>query len=326
MADASVLDRPAQPAAPVADFSLANRAVLVYYTKNGWSGAKRDDAVTREVARNKQANENLGHFYKHLLAREALQEVKATCQAAYEDHLDRTFAWKNNGVRLLPAAGIDAYDLAQQGFKAKLEQALNRLQASWDDWKDKARQDKTGLGQMFRESDYPPFPKVRRSFRVDFKIDNLPPDPTDFRLSCGDAVLARIKENARADTEAVLKDTVADAAERIADTIGLMADGLSRFKREFTKDEAGKVQQKTTGVFRDSLVGNVRRLAGLLPSLNLTDNPRLRDLAERIERDLCAWDADDLKDNDATRAEVATKAAAIAKEASAILAKVDDFI
>jgi hypothetical protein len=90
-----------------------------------------------------------------------------------------------------------------------------------------------------------------------------------------------------------------------------MAEKLKAFKPAQGGDRA-------EGIFRDSLVENVRELVAVLPSLNITGDPTLAAVAARMEA-LCRDDADELRDNAAARASVAA-------EADAILADVGQFL
>ena len=72
------------------------------------------------------------------------------------------------------------------------------------------------------------------------------------------------------------------------------------------------------GSFRDSLIENTVELASLLPRLNVTGNTKLNELARRIDQELCQYQPDILRENDAARIDVAAQAKAIAKDAAAI--------
>ena len=61
---------------------------------------------------------------------------------------------------------------------------------------------------------------------------------------------------------------------------------------------------KAEGVFRDSLVENIRELAELLPAFNLTGNAKLTALTERIKNELCVEEAADLREHEDVRKEV----------------------
>ena len=79
--------------------------------------------------------------------------------------------------------------------------------------------------------------------------------------------------------------------EEIVKHVGKMATVLAEF-------ELGTGQ---AGSFRDSLVGNVRKLAELLPAFNLTDDARLTQIIERIKSELCVEEAEDLRKNEDVR-------------------------
>ena len=69
-----------------------------------------------------------------------------------------------------------------------------------------------------------------------------------------------------------------------------------------------KLQDKE-GIFRDSLVTNIRDLCELIPRLNFTDDARLEELRTQAEKDLAAYDPEDLRKNQFARMETADAAA-----------------
>lgn len=313
------------PAAVAPAFSLRNRAMLVFYTKTGWSGARRDAEASREVAQAHGSDEQWGHFYKHLMAKEALQKVKAATQAAYEDHLDRTLPWqgKGSGVRILDCRGLFDYEANQTQGAQNVERALDELVTLWEDHKAEA---KAKLNGLYRESDYPSAQKVREKFKVAYRLAPLP-DTSDWRIDVGDDVLARLQQNAQDDANAAIREAMRVPVERIVSVVGNMAKRLKEKRETITVVDAdGKTKQKRLGVFHDTLVENVRSLASMLPSLNLVDDPRLTALAAQITTDLCAFDADELKANDQLRANVAAKAEQITREADEIAKTMEEFV
>jgi hypothetical protein len=60
--------------------------------------------------------------------------------------------------------------------------------------------------------------------------------------------------------------------------------------------------------FRDSLVENVRDMAGIIPAMNITGDSRLDDIARQIGMKLSVTSADELRKDDGKRAEVADAA------------------
>ena len=140
------------------------------------------------------------------------------------------------------------------------------------------------------------------------------PDADDFRSELDEDTVAEIKASLKAGEARVLDGAMQNTVERIVEAVGHMAKKLAEFKPSTGKGV------KAEGIFRDSLVENIRELAALLPAFNLTNDPRLTVITERIERELCAEDADYLRENDQVRAEVKKSADEIVEAVSGLFA------
>jgi hypothetical protein len=86
-----------------------------------------------------------------------------------------------------------------------------------------------------------------------------------------------------------------DAWERLAETVSHMHARLA---------EPG-------AIFRDSLVNNTRELVDVLARLNVTGDVQLEAFRSQVSMELCAIDAQGLRDDPNARQDVATKAQAI---------------
>ncbi|MBX8803295.1 hypothetical protein HBA92_21450 [Ochrobactrum sp. MR28] len=73
--------------------------------------------------------------------------------------------------------------------------------------------------------------------------------------------------------------------------------------------------EKSEGVFRDSLVENIRDLITVLPALNITGDPELTAMAEKL-KPLAEHNASTLRDNPTIRRDVADEAAKIFQSVS----------
>ena len=81
-----------------------------------------------------------------------------------------------------------------------------------------------------------------------------------------------------------------DAWERVTTVLAKMIERLNEYTPSAGKGDRAK------GIFRDSLVENVRELIAVLPSFNLTGDSFLATLADRMERELCAHEAEELRE------------------------------
>jgi hypothetical protein len=157
------------------------------------------------------------------------------------------------------------------------------------------------LNGLFNEADYPSAETIREKFKLELQV--LPfPDADDFRSDLDEDTVAEIKAQLQNTTATVIDTAMKSVVDQIIDAVGKMATKLAEFK------PSGGKGDKAEGVFRDSLVENVRDLAELLPAFNLTNDPRLDAIAARIKNELCVEDAKDLREHDEARAAVAKSA------------------
>lgn len=288
---------------------FSKRAMLCGLHISQFTGRKRDKEITREVNDAHNAARDAGNFHKRLLPKAALAKINSAVGAAREEHEKRTLPWADDGLRILTAKGYFDYGRAMSPIKAEFDSAVRDFIAGYDSYVAEARHELNG---MFKDSDYPSAAELPSRFSFRWKI--LPaPDAGDFRVEIGDAEAEAIRADIEARNKEATQDAMRDAWRRVAERVGLMADKLAAYKPAQRKGD------KAEGIFRDSLVENVRELVSLLPALNVTNDPRLDDIAARMARELCTVDAEGLRESDSIRAGVAAKAEAIVKDISAYL-------
>jgi hypothetical protein len=144
---------------------------------------------------------------------------------------------------------------------------------------------------------------------VDVEIKPIP-EAGDFRTKLADNTLKAITKDIERRTEERIKAAVQNCFERVADVTTKMAERLNAY-------EDAEGQQ---GTFRDSLVYNCVELADLLPSLNITDDPKLTDLAKQLKADLGQHSPEILRSDAKVRKQTAMKAEKLAKKVGAYLA------
>lgn len=298
--NASALD-----AAPLTAAGLTSRAMLSALKVTQWTARKLDKAATTKVVADAGAHSNAGRFNKTLVAPEALARIVSATNKAREVHYARTLPWLDDGARILPAAGYADYSAAMRTVRQDFEEAAREFIAAYPGFREAAR---TRLGTMYQPADYPEVADVEARFSFSIRVMPLP-DATDFRVALPQDVLDAIKADAAQDSRNALAGAMADVRARVVETVGRMAERLAAYKPATNTDKA-------EGVFRDSLVDNVRELADVLPSFNLTGDAGFAALIERIRGQLCGLDAAALRNDPAARAETAAAAAAIVADVS----------
>lgn len=277
--------------------SITTRAMLARVTIRSWGGRALDRKVTEEVAEQHGVSTEAGRYNKQLVPKARLEGIVKASGAIRQYHYEHTLPWADDGARVLPAAMFETYREGMFARKDVFDAAVADFCAAWPEIMEEAKRE---LGSLFRPGDYPSDPAALFGVR----LGTMPmPDATDFRVSLGDADVSAIKRQIEEDTTAALQAAVADTIGRIRGVVGAMSERLRAYR---VNPETGKQE----GVFRDSLVGNVRDLVMILPGLNLTADPAIARACEEM-RVLCAYEADELRTHPGKRADTLAAADSI---------------
>jgi hypothetical protein len=297
------------PSPPSISATLASRAVVVSLRISQWSGRRLDREVTDEVIREHDAADDAGRFNKLLIPKKELAPIETIVSSTRAEFLKRTLPWLDNGQRIMNAAALFENDRWLSGQLRKFDAAVDEFVAAYPRLVSEAPNRMSGL---YKFSDYPAHETLRSRYSMELK--KLPvPTPDDFRVAMSDSQAEVIRADIERQVQEGAAAAVKDVYRRVADVTGRMAERLTAYK------PATRKGKKSEGVFRDSLVENVRDLIGVLPSLNITGDPELTAIVDRLVP-LVAWDAKELRENDAVREDVAKKAQQILEQVSGFLA------
>ena len=294
--------------------SLSERAMLVDFTVRCWTANVHDKAVSEEVARGHGASSRrVGRYQKQVLPEEALEEVAGIARAASRDNARLTLPWTQKGERILSSAaymdvpGREGYATLMRRHRAAFDAAVERFVVEYPRYVAEAP---ARMGSLYKPSDYPDTTHVRGKFNLGYQIAPLP-DPQDFRVQLGDeeraavvAQLEAVQQDALAGAQRALVERLYAAVERVAERLtaySVSCDGVA-------------------GAFRDTLVTGLRELVGLVPALNIAEDPGLEALRTQIETQLCAYDPDVLRESEQVRLSTAEAADQILEQLDGYLA------
>lgn len=280
--------------------AISSRAMLASINISVWEARKQDKALTHEINAAHNAADDAARVHKSLIARKAFADIDAVAREARRMHYARTLPWADSGTRLLSNEGFAAWSDRVADLGARFDAAADAFDSAYPALYAQARIDLNG---MFKEEDYPNPRDIRRRFSFSRRIWAMP-TAADFRIDLANGESDRIRAEIQAEIDATMKAANRDIAERVETVVSAMVDKLGAYK------PAAKKGEKSEGIFRDSLVENIRDLAGLLPSLNVTGNVKLADIGARLAA-LGAPDAAQLRDSDNIRTSTAAAAAAI---------------
>lgn len=289
--------------------TLAHKAVLANLTLRRWGERKFDKPAAAEVLDNHKAERACGSFSKRLLNQKALEDLRVVWAAARSYHYEKTMPWFDKGPRVLPTVFYFDYAKRMGELKTQWDAAVHKFISGYPDWCTQAEKE---LGDLYNASDYPNVSVVEAAFGFEISFNEMPNG--DFRTDLDPAVTKELKTNLHQQIESTYQNAMNSVAERVLDVVSHLSEKLKDFKPADKKKGT-----KAEGSFKDSLVGNVKELADLLPAFNLTNDPKLTALHKAIVDKLCAHEADDLREDQALRKQVA-------KDAKNILQQVEDFL
>lgn len=288
--------------------TLSTRALLVSLTISQWSGRRLDRKVTDEVNTQHNAAADASRVNKLLLPKEALAGIQSVVSETRTGFLQRTLPWLDDGQRVMASDAYLNHASWIRKQRAKFDAEVDKFLADYDQHvADAAKR----LGSMFDSADYPSKDELRTKFAMS---TNVLPVPTsgDFRAEMNEAQANSIRNQIEATVTEATGRAIKDVYRRVAEVAERMVERLNAYR------PAKGPGDKAEGIFRDSLVTNVRDLILILPQLNILGDPQLAAMADKL-RPLAEHDAAALRDDEVLRKNVAA-------EAKAILDSVSDFL
>lgn len=285
-------------------------AFLVRFSASVWTARKMDKSATKDARERANATAKAGvRVYKSVLASDSLDKIHTIVGAARTEHEKRTVPWAYKGPGAITSAGYPAYKAAM----AEHERAFNRAVASFIEtyaveyravMSDPSHSIRQELGSLFNPADYPAPEALRTKFSFAVSCEPMPA-AADFRVQgLAPELVAEIKEDMAANNVAALANANTTAWGRVLERVEMLKARLT----EYTNGQAAK--------FYNSWQDNVKELADLIPSINVTNDPDLTRMARRLVA-LTAYSNEDLKASESLRLEVI-------KQAHGVLADINE--
>lgn len=282
--------------------SLTDKAMLATLSIGQWSARKFDKKASKEIAEAHNSDVTMGWYNKSLIGKEALEEIQKLCNELRTLFYELTLPWQDDGQRILSSAGYMRLAEVIRKKKEELEKAKDKFFSSYPQYIEEAKQRLNGL---FNSAEYPSESEIRTKFYVQFHVRPLPV-AADFRVKLNDEEVDQIKKQISADLEQSFSDAKRDIWNRMKSVVTRMSANLHHYKTE-----------PNTRLF-DTVVTNISDLVDIIPMLNVDDDNQIATVAREM-RKLTMLTADQLKENDGKRKE-------IANAADSILAKMASFV
>lgn len=280
--------------------ALSESCVKVQVTIKTYSGIKADSQARLELANNKNANDSLLRVSKYLFDPEYLKEpIRLGKQFRNQVIYKWTLPWidaddqvlgggksyltgtnraiKKGEWRLLPSNRLEDFEKAVKEYKKKFFNEADKIIEGYDDAVIDAKQQNTGLGDLFNECDYPTADELRNRYVFaeeigivnEFSVD-------DIRVNLSDDLRERIVKDTIAKEQSVKTNADRHTAKRLIDLASKLADSLDKFDPD----------SPSKNPLRDSSFNDLRDLLDIANDQLLTEDTDLKKAISGLRKDI----------------------------------------
>lgn len=280
---------------------LRNFATLVTLNTRRWHAKVKDRKASQDIADANDADVTAFETRKHLLAGAdtKLKRIHKAIDSARADFYAMTAPWtttglddtgRRSGARMMPNTAFFDCISKLGARKAEMKAAVDDFVPAYPQLIEEA---KKKLGRRFDITDYPNADSIEAHFDISFDFHPIPVG-ADFK-GLPDAQCQALSDALKAKTKKMLENAMQDLWVRIHENVGRMAERLSHPDK----------------LFHYTLVDNVRSVAHQLKHLNVTNDARIEELRQYIDKHLCQHDVEELRTKPALRTEVGAHAAEV---------------
>jgi hypothetical protein len=244
--------------------AIDERAVLVYLGTGQFAATKKDTPATQKLESDYKMVSGSGKVTKVLLPfSDELDRIRKIIAQFREYHYMKTTAFGRDGWSLLPSKSLSDYKKKFIEAKQDFDDAVDKFIAVYERQREAAKAKDSGLGKMFRETDYPPKDTVESKFRFTADVRRIQESENPL-LGVSDDLRQAIVNDAQDRIQAGLEAGIEKLLIRVKDVLENIAsiEGKKRIS--------------------DSLISNVLEIADEIPALNVTNNPNLDRIAKEM--------------------------------------------
>jgi hypothetical protein len=274
---------------------IGSNAMLIDLNISVWTGRKMDKKVSEEVDASKGTKARAGNYHKKLMAgSNKLENIQKIVTAVRAWNYQQTLPWSDGGSRLLPMKNFFNYKETLNNFENQFTRAVDEF---IEEYPQLVSSSAFTLGDLFDRNEYPTADSLKDKFKFKFVFSPVP-DAGDFRIEVEDSAKAELEQQYKSYYEQKLADAMADAWTRLHETLTHISERL-----DYTDENKKK--------FWDSTITNATELCSLLSNLNVTNDPKLEDARQKLEKALVGIEPSDVRESEAIRSSVKSKVDAI---------------
>ncbi len=274
---------------------LRKRNLLVKASIKRLGHARKDKRASADMCNVEGASEEVAAVIKSIFnpTNPMIKDINRLAGLLRNHHIASTAPWDDNEFRIITAKAYGEYKEKCDAIVSEFMDAVELLISHRDEMVADA---KKHLGALFDPKDYPDATQMREAYHAEI-ITEVIPDRKDIRLDMDEERTQRLVDETIDREQKRIAKVTEHVFKVVRDELEHMNEALGRHGVKNEGDERAKG-------FRDSLVPRMQKLAGLLPALNIQNDPKLNKLAQEIAGKLCVVDSQDLRKDPNARAEV----------------------
>lgn len=270
---------------------IGNNAMLVDLNISMWTGRKLDKKVSEEVDSAKGTRARAGNYHKKLLAgSDKLEQVQKIVSEVRRWSTDNTLPWSDSGTRLLPMKNFFDYKAVLNEYERKYNEAVEEF---LQEYPELVSSSAFTLGALFDRDEYPMAEDLRDKFAFRYVFAPVP-DVGDFRVDVEEDAKRELEAQYKNYYETKVADAMNEAWTRLHETLTHMSSRL-----DYTDENKKR--------FHDTTITNASELCSLLTKLNITNDPKLEEARQKLEKALVGVQPDDVRESEAIRSSVKSK-------------------
>lgn len=290
--------------------SISSSALLVYVSVSSWAGKIEAKTVSEEVSQQHNAENGVTQTFKKLFGKRdkhlfAIQQHITATRTLFKKS---TLPWSDNGQRLVTTKAYFNLMKEMTGMRDKFWELVEDFLVEYNN---KIIDMQARMGSLFNIDEYPTVDELRKNY--DFKLEDTPLMPVgDWRLDINTDALQSAKDRYADMYSTKVEAAMLDIWKRLYEPLANMSERLDyedtgEMEEYYTKPTAAnpngvlRTRKKDVKIFGGNLVSNITDMVDVLRVSNVTNSPRMNDMADRLENALLGVTVEGLRDNDKQR-------------------------
>jgi hypothetical protein len=278
----------------MASTGLADLNTLVEFHTGCPSGIKTKREESNELAHAKKADSRLTRVQIDTFKKQ-IEPVKKHQNAARTYFNSVTLPWGEGGQRLVSYGKWDSVRIHLEKEKMVSERLYHAFLDNMPEHIENCAREGV-LGDLFDRDDFKTRDDLLGKWKFYWDQANVPDAEHDVRAGWSPQQVSRMKTVWKAQNDRKVGEAMKTVGTRVEDCLSRISDRMEKY------------DGKKVGSFKNTMIGNMRELAAMLPAFNLTNDPELEEIHRRILRDICPLDPAELRKSQTMRQDAKSKA------------------